>query len=410
MPGQGAFIHRVGEIILFRRSDLSDGSPQPWQAGIIQALPWSTEEVLQISKITAPNQGKPRSQLGFYCFKVKHLYNVEDGLSAWYFLSDIRPFCFYRELLAVTPKKKWHPSISHAMSKMSTFSLALPLKFIGSWPDAWILHGGIYLGSELIIAGDAVRIATSPSPTNETITPAVLVVTSITLMFQNLDLDPPYYTSVTGDTCKGISVRLHGKLFTRYQSAGSSGSISERKRCGKEKEKVGEEEENCELRLPPSMRDSSGGTAGWYPADCDEEMVHYVPLSLVLGRLYEPEAVERYELSAGLPSSSTSFTNFGDRIGGNNSGIVGETGDRLPMEEHGVQGVLKARAYARKHEGRISILGAEAGSWFWANDRAEGLATPPEPVNRSDGGSGGNSDDRRRNSRATASRLDRVEV
>ena len=297
--------------------------------------------------------------------------HIKDSQLRWSYLplSHLRPFCFYRELLANTPKKEWDASISNALKTMSTFSLALPIKFVGAWPDAWILHGGIYLGSEIIMAGDAVRVAPSAhSPASEEAPQqkptTVLIVSTVTLMLQGLDLDPPHHKLVTGDKCENITVRFHGKLFSRESSPSSpaaAASVSQEQRGG---------DDDGGWTLPPSMRDEQGRNDGWYPVSSDKDTLHFVPLAIVLGRLYEPAAIFHYGLTSPTPLPPPPPPTSSQH--NSRSGAVFDA-NAIDTATIGTEGVLKARAYARKHDERITALGVDGGGWFWANDRVEGL-------------------------------------
>lgn len=195
---------------------------------------------------------------------------------------------------------------------MATFSLALPLRFTGAWPNAHLLHAGIFLGAELIVVGDAVRV----SPAALMPRGGVLVVSAVVLTLEGLGRDLPPFRRVTGDKCRGIGVRVQGRLYASASEEGGDGSA-----C-----LDGDE-------WPPAMRD--GGEGERWRRVGQEGVFYAVPLSLVQGRLYEAEAMRRYRIVGGM-------------------GAVGC--------------VDAVRVEARGPDGRV-----KGARWFWAGDRVEAL-------------------------------------
>ena len=80
--------------------------------------------------------------------------------------------------------------------------------------------------------------------------------------------------------------------------------------------------------------------------------LHSVPLSLVIGRLYEADAVKAYNLPG-----------------------VADDDDDTELADLGAGAVLRARRYAEVNDARIVQQGEQqrCGKWYWANDRSEGL-------------------------------------
>ncbi|KAL9103600.1 MAG: hypothetical protein Q9163_001364 [Psora crenata] len=342
VPTQGAFIPRTGEIVLFYDHEsygsLTNGfgnNPQMlsgqhvWKAGVVIELPNPDAPKIHINEISQPSP-----ENGKYCFRIELISNLnsnthQEGLHGRYLpLTKIRPFCFYEEILANVPGDQWDPSIFRALTVMSSFSLGIPIRLLGRWSDASILYGEISLGSETIIAGDAVRITPSLRALRAT-TPLILLVTSIVLTFKGLGPDPPDYTYVTGDTCTTISINMHGKLLTT------------------EARKTHAALDSTQWRLPPALLENNHT---WYHIGA-RDTLYTVPLARVAGRLYEAEALRRY----GLPSA----------------------GDGPPTAAElaglGCKGVLEARNYAWRNDRRIINQGDDAGRWFWANHRLEAL-------------------------------------
>ncbi|KAF2758641.1 hypothetical protein EJ05DRAFT_510541 [Pseudovirgaria hyperparasitica] len=100
------------------------------------------------------------------------------------YLHQVRPFIFWREFLINVPEHEWHPTIHHAITLMSTFSLVEKFRFKGTWPSASVYCEGMYISSELILVGDTVRLLPENSGAEVT---DVLKIRSIQLTFTGLD-------------------------------------------------------------------------------------------------------------------------------------------------------------------------------------------------------------------------------
>lgn len=393
-------------------------------------------------------------------------------------LKSLRPFCFHEEILnaANTPRREWHPSIFNALRASASFSLALPARFTGTWPDAQVFYDGLFFGAELILVGDVIRVAMplqSPGDQDEQsqthdFKVNACKVTSIVLTFEGLEPDadpkpygydgsdlilgqlplsshsaetgiassvdktppqrqavaspkqpqavnvrqsargrprkdpsqelqvhflrqnlndddegassepdPPPSNLVTGENCKLIRLRLHGKLFTRSP-------ILPDRNTGSDDEDVVIAVNNT--HIPPVLQSSD---AHWVPLDSPYK-IHSIPLSHVLGRFYEDEAVVRYGI---IPEPQTMPT---ETIAGGDATVAGEEEEdpsdtlsliqpslpQLPLliapVDLGVDGIQRAREYARNHHEWI-VKERESGRsrskklWFWGNDRVEGL-------------------------------------
>jgi Transcription-silencing protein Clr2 len=73
-------------------------------------------------------------------------------------LSHIRPLGLFHEILSGIEQIHWHKSIINALLKMNTACVVEPLMCFGEWPRVAITFNGAWLGSELFVVGDVVRI------------------------------------------------------------------------------------------------------------------------------------------------------------------------------------------------------------------------------------------------------------
>ncbi|KAG8533850.1 uncharacterized protein KY384_001591 [Bacidia gigantensis] len=327
---QGAFIPRVGEVVLFLTNATNE--KKYWKAGLITQVPHKETAPLTISDISQPDTNNDIS-ISHSGFRVETMSDPNSQSKheqmRWEYctLSRLRPLCLYEAVLSKQPRSDWDESIANALKIMATFSLALPLRFTGTWPNASISHGGIFVGSELVVVGDVIRLISSGVTANGT----VLVVTAIILYFNDLQTDPPNHDSVSGDSCQRIAVRLLGKLYSQTRN---------------EEDK----EVPDDISLPRSMHGYTSQGA-WHIVG-DPAKSYSISPSFILGRLYEAEALEHYDLRSG---------GGGEEINFNPSGIN------------------EARAYARGHDERIRDFNRDAKGgqkvckWLWANDRVEAL-------------------------------------
>ena len=352
---------------------MSDLSNVEWKAGLVTETPYYETLPLSISEIITPNPDKKGLGINYSGFRVEPMSDPNSGrkdeqLQYQYLpLSCLRPFNLYSAYLASIPESQWHKSVHNALKCASSFCLVLPLKFVGRWPNAWILHGGIYLGPELLVNGDAVTLL--PRCGRQEEQPSVLVITAVALSFKGLQPDPPSYTHVTGATSSVLDVRLHGRLFTPSSKSEEDGAM-----------------DTSTTSLPPPMRDPH---LPYIPLS-SPSVIHCVPLSRVQGRLYEPDALAAYNVQGGRvsPDQKGALTQGRGPLGqGLGLPLPQSTASTTPSptapppsspSQILTTSVIRARAYACAHDTRIVELrerlkGQGKVDWFWGNDRIEAL-------------------------------------
>ena len=149
---------RVGEVVLYSTKAIhghETSGPDVenlllskhvvWKAGIITRLPQSHNLISLVDHKTHPkanDRGVTEKETGFHIELMPNVNsdNEHKQPRCDHRVSEqIQPFSFYREILSSVPLKEWDKSIFNALKIMSTFSLVLPIRLIGHWPDARIL-------------------------------------------------------------------------------------------------------------------------------------------------------------------------------------------------------------------------------------------------------------------------------
>lgn len=110
-------------------------------------------------------------------------------------------------------------------SRLTTVSLLEKFRFVGDWPSASIHCKGIYLGAELIVVGDAVRVlpaslttitqanTSTPMPTPKANhCTEVLVASSIRLNLHGIT--PEHTLPVSRSLSTHSSITLLGRAYT----------------------------------------------------------------------------------------------------------------------------------------------------------------------------------------------------
>jgi hypothetical protein len=338
---QDQWIPRIGDIVLYIRDlpkgveimrheetgeyQLYDeeneellGAPS-WQAGLVGEVP------ADIPAVTDLHRNDSKTSVIYAGVRVEPLPSPNDADKSlskrhrYVSLRQTRPFVLWRELLEKVPQAHWHPTVLNALTVSCTLSLVGKYRFRGTWPDATVYCHGIYIGSELLVVGDTVRLF--PSTTKlQTRCSEVLVIKTIRLKWSNLNV------ASNNDYDEGrpynSEVYIYGSAYSSDPSAMNKEFLSEA---------------NAE---PPKAAAEYGE---WFPLHPTSKELA-VPFTRIAGRLYERDTM-------------TFFLNSDP--------------DDRPTLDDGREGLLEARAFARNHDQRITdSFGA---TWFWADDRADAL-------------------------------------
>jgi hypothetical protein len=362
--GQYRFVPRVGEIVLFVRDlkpeeglawdstlhswrktalnvdDLLD-RPQ-WEAGVVTQMP--LQRVDESDLATAPATKSNVVNSGFRIEPLSQPGGDDKSLSRQHRyvpLHGIRPMAYWQNCLYNLPEKDWHQTIKYALSATNTFCVLGRDRFKGkrdevTGSEATIFCRGAYIGSELILPGDTVRLLPNPDEQKKDEVTEILVVTAIKLRLINID------EAGNDDWDQGhpytVCLHISGRAFTLDRKRSFDG--------------VGK------LPIPPDSKLLPPGLAGygqWYhvtdPHRSKDRLE--VPYTRIFSRVAESAA---YESWFQTPDS-----------GVQNIREPAKTADI----KRGAYAMWLAREYAYHHDPRID---KEAGkSWYWADTRTEAL-------------------------------------
>jgi hypothetical protein len=365
------YVPRQGELVLFVRhldpnetlgwdnasetyrvidmDTRSWGDRPKWEAGVVTQMPTEAITNEDLGGVPANKQHSVVNS-GFRIEPLPEVSRVNKAYSKQHKyvpLHAIRPLCLWKECLVGLERKDCHPTVNHAQSVASSMCLVGKYHFKGKWPEATVFVRGLYIGPELVMLGDAVRLhpRLHEQPMNKVTD--VLVITAIKMRAVDLDEaseddDRPYTTCI----------HISGKGFTQQPGRSFDG-------IGKVPIPSDSEV------LPPALR----GIGAWYHmSDPKKTNIRIeVPHQRVIGRCYEAAALKTW-FSAPIdqpPVSSFQAINSKPQI------TIAKTGDE-PMEiSHGLEGVLEARKYSQEKDPRIEK--DKGKTWFWAETRVQQL-------------------------------------
>ncbi|KAL4942414.1 transcription-silencing protein Clr2-domain-containing protein [Aspergillus oleicola] len=346
---QPSYLPRLGELVLWTpafEGELlwnekaqciqiytADGKwldkPQ-WRAGVIGQLP--TEETVLQDLVESTGKKWGLNYSGFRVETLPDPNGSDKSYSLHYSympLKCIKPFNAFEHFLQGTPREQLHPSIEHAMTVMSSFSLVDKYRFKGVWPNASIYSRGIFIGAEFLTIGDAIRLKPRGyNPESCTLTAPtvdVMVINEIRLDLTDCDED-----TKSKHLAEKFQVRISGRVFT---------TNAERAQAQAQTSNNNEQQPQPLLLHEVLNVFNTGGMTGYGPwyALYPNSLVS-ISLDMVLGRCYEPDAMN-------LLFNTTS----------------------LSLD---LPGILNARTYSRSVDERIP----EGKRWFWGDFRTQTLA------------------------------------
>ncbi|KAL1970594.1 hypothetical protein VTN77DRAFT_4238 [Rasamsonia byssochlamydoides] len=342
---QNSFIPRAGELVLWapeidgeliydektnthRVYSFKKGrwlGVPAWRAGTVGQTP---EEDVVLEDLIEPMP--KRWAVNYSGFRVEtfpdpNSYDKSYSLQAKYVhLNCIRPLNYWQIFLQGIPQEDWHPSIKHALTVMSSISLVDKYRFKGTWPDASVFCRGIFIGAELLLVGDAVRL----KPKGRTLDDANPKVTDV-MVIDRIEFK---LLSCINDVRSPLlaekhAVRIRGKVYTRSPERAYRGPGM----VGPPRPLTHEEVTNAFNYV------GMNGYGAWYPVHAPDKFM-CISQDMVLGRCYEPDAMK-------LIFDDTS----------------------LGLDFHGV---LSGRKYSRETDERIP----PGKDWFWGDYRTQALA------------------------------------
>ncbi|GAD92819.1 hypothetical protein NFIA_019990 [Paecilomyces variotii No. 5] len=306
------------------------GTPE-WRAGTVGQVPDKDPVVMQdIENPTKKEWGVNYSGFRIETFPDPNSDNKDHSLQYRYVhLNSIKPFNYYQFCLSGISETEWHVSILFALTVMSSFSLLGKNAFMGFWPHASIYCSGIWIGAELYVVGDGVRLKplgySLDNPVGEVTD--VMIISDIHMDLNNCIDDPK-----SSLLCEKHTVRLDGKIYTlsperAYRAPGETGPP-----------KPISQEEMAKVFKDVGM----AGWGSWYLRH-DPNLESQVSQDMVIGRLFDPEALKLYMQTEKLEPSHLGLDLFS---------------------------VIYARWFSRQRDDRIP----EGKHWFWGDYRTQSLA------------------------------------
>lgn len=337
---QPSYLARLAELVLFvrklreseeirrdgeqykiwnRDEEKYTGTPK-WEAGVVTQL---AEEDCSIQDLTI--QTPKQNAVNYAGFRIEPLpdpnsdQKITSKQYTYVWLNQIRPFIFWREHLARTLQQVWSPTIQHALTVMSSVALVEKYRFKGSWPSAKVFNKGVYIGAEFVCEGDFVRLL--PMEKFADAITDILRVESIILVFTNLD------KSSDNDYDDGhpynSAIYLTGTIFT-----------------------TNKERSFNQKRLTKVLPANFEQYGPWFQRT-EMNKLSRVPFHRVMGRCYDPEAMQIWLPEQGLGLGATT-----------SAGI-----------STGLAGLREAREISTKQDIRI----IEGKTWLWEESRAQAL-------------------------------------
>lgn len=341
---QQAYIPRLGELVIWTPSLEGElrwnseterievyspekerfAGPPEWRAGVVSQIPREGITISDIAK-TSPK----RWEVNYSGFRVE---TFPDPLSKdksyslhckYVHLKCIKPFNSFEVFLQKIPREEFHPSIEYAMTVMSSFSLLNKQRFKGTWPNASIYCQAMFLGAELLLVGDAVRLkpkgCTAENALDSSITD-VLVIEEI-----RLDLIDCIDDINSEQIAENYRVRVRGRVYTNSPLRATT------VRKGQTPRQLSHDSVISAFRYT-----GMSGYGDWYRLH--PKTLAEVSQDMIIGRCYEPDAMQ-------ILFGSLSIS-------------------------RDLHGVLMGREYSRQTDERIG----EGKHWFWGDYRTQTLA------------------------------------
>ena len=358
------FVPRVGELVLFVR-DLKpeeglawDSTLQTWrktapgvdhlldrpqwEAGVVTQMPLQRVDESDLAAAPATKSNVVNS--GFRIEPLSKPGGDDKSNSRQHRyvpLHGIRPLIYWQNCLFGLPEEEYHQTVSYALTATNTFCVLGRDRFKGvrdevTGPEATIFCRGAYIGSELILTGDTVRLLPNQDEQKVDEVTDILVVTAIKLRLVNID------EAGNDDWDEGrpytVCLQISGKAFTLDRKRSFDG--------------VGK------LPIPPDSKLLPPGLQGygqWYhvtdPQQSKARLA--VPYTRIFSRVRESTAYESW-----FQTPDSAVQPF-----------------RKPAKtaelKRGAPGMWRAREYAYHNDPRIDK--AAGKSWFWADTRTEAL-------------------------------------
>ncbi len=368
---QHSFVPRIGELVLWCPDHPDDvdiiynpeingyqfyssarqtfhGFPR-WRGGVVTQCPSTDESVDFPDVLCAVDRKDSLNRAGFRVETFPDPNNdVDKSASKQYKyvpLRQIRPLNHWQRVLRGIPEQKLDPSIKHALTGMVSVSLLEKFRFIGKWPEASIFCKGIYVGAELLIEGDAVRIL--PSARESSAQPLrctdVLVISSIRLHLH--DIKEEHIRNGVPGFARATSITLVGTAYT----LDSSRAFSEKSAAWATASPPQPVATDVIKYALPTVGAAAYGN--WYALHSPKQKIE-ITHDRILGRLHESGAMGMW------------------------SGTLGDYGtcNDPPSLSYDLSSVLAGRRYGTLTDDRIPEARKGEVQWYWADTRVKALS------------------------------------
>ena len=386
---QHSFVPRIGELVLwcpFWPEDLDlvrnpqtghfrffsfeqrkwAGAPV-WKGGVVSATPDSSGAPPDFADLVSkPSKHNAINNSGF---RVETFPDPNDDLNKsfskqykYISLRQIRPLPHWQFLLKGIDLEKIDPSVKYALTCMNSVSLFERHMIKGEWPNAKVLCKGMFLGSELIAVGDAVRILPDePLKTVlETGSPAeparcedILVIDSVRLNLHDIQDSHVSVDDSFLSTRSSITLVGHGYTLNPAHSFDTIRALHA---------SIPEQHIKPPKPLNSETVKSAIPTVGaalygpWYRLN-EPTKRYEISFDRILGRLYEADAIRLWLGLAQYNSDKLSAT---------------QPGPDLSYDMHSI---AAARKYATLTDARLDspIMPYAKATYFWADTRVKAL-------------------------------------
>jgi hypothetical protein len=376
---QHSFVPRVGELVLWCPNFLDDhylmldeekmeykfysfdqkcfhGFPA-WRGGVVAAVPSASGSNGPIDFPDIQDLPRKRTAMNTAGFRIETFPDPNEELDKsaskqyrYVPLRNIRPLSHWKLMLRGISTERWHESIEHALACMTSVSLLEKWRFNGEWPQARILCKGVYIGSELVLVGDAVRITPQRGSASESRKCTdILLVQSIRLNLVGIKNEHTLSESPTLAT--KFSITLVGRAYTldvrqHYQMRQGDATTMQTVVPSA----VPLEEVKTAFRAV-----GSADYGSWYYLH-DPAKAYEISYDQVLGRLYEAGAVQIW---TGKLQKRPSPSDVRPNI--------------KPSLDFDLRGIEEGRQFATQEDERLEEAPVGQVCWFWADTRAEAL-------------------------------------
>ena len=306
-----------GELKVWNAASQSFAGHPEWLGGIVTQVPIS-EEPVRLKDITHETPKKHNVNSSGFRVECYPSPNAKDkSFSKQYSyvpLHQIRPMILCAYALKGIATEDWHPTIQNVMTAMSTVSCVSRYKIKGYWPNFGMFCEAIYLGSEILWAGEPLRLMPRGKETAviDVIVPDCFVV-------RVYGLQPEEDGTITGNRAKKIHLLVIGSVYTTDKNSSESCPVE------------------ADDEIPKIMH-----AYGPWRHKSTAQAKYETGFTHILGRLYELEAMNQWFPNITAPEAL----------------------------DKGMASTRNSRGYATSH--RKDHSGAQVG-WFWGEDRASAL-------------------------------------